>query len=39
MAKLRRDMYDWYYSDKMQIFDYTVDGAKGRLPSENESED
>jgi hypothetical protein len=34
MAKLRRDMFDWYYSDKIQIFDYNTDGSTGRLPSE-----
>lgn len=22
MAKLRRDMFDWYYSDKIEIYDY-----------------
>ncbi len=26
MAKLRRDMYPWYYSDKMEIYDYTPEG-------------
>lgn len=26
MAKLRRDMFDWYYSDKIKIFDYTKEG-------------
>ncbi len=24
MAKLRRDMFDWYYSDKIKILDYTL---------------
>ncbi|MBI1869859.1 MAG: hypothetical protein HYS07_01540 [Chlamydiae bacterium] len=26
MAKLRRDMFDWFYSDKIQIFDYDKAG-------------
>ncbi|MBI1883100.1 MAG: hypothetical protein HYS08_02710 [Chlamydiae bacterium] len=26
MAKLRRDMYDWFYSDKIQIFNYDKKG-------------
>jgi hypothetical protein len=34
MAKLRRDMFDWYYTDKIQVFDYNSDGSTGRLPSE-----
>ncbi len=34
MAKLRRDMFDWYYSDKIEIFDYNTDGSTGKLPSE-----
>ncbi len=25
-AKLRRDMFDWYYSDKIEIFDYDPKG-------------
>ena len=26
MAKLRRDMFDWYYSDKIEIYDYDKKG-------------
>ncbi len=26
MAKLRRDMFDWYYSDKIEIYDYDKAG-------------
>ena len=26
MAKLRRDMFDWYYGDKIEIFDYDING-------------
>jgi len=26
MAKLRRDMFDWFYSDKIEIFDYKIEG-------------
>lgn len=26
MAKLRRDMFDWYYSDSLEIYDYTPEG-------------
>ncbi|MBI3535375.1 MAG: hypothetical protein HY072_07825 [Deltaproteobacteria bacterium] len=26
MSKLRRDMYPWFYSDKMEIYDYTPEG-------------
>lgn len=26
MAKLRRNMFDWYYSDKVEIFDYVPEG-------------
>ena len=26
MAKLRRDMYDWFYTDKVAIFDYDKAG-------------
>lgn len=26
MAKLRRDMFDWYYSDKIEIINYNSDG-------------
>ena len=33
MAKLRRDMFDWYYSDKIEIFDYDKLGTKGRSPN------
>lgn len=34
MAKLRRDMFDWYYSDKLQIPGYTPEGEQGTLPSD-----
>lgn len=33
MAKLRRDMFDWYYKDKIQIYDYD---PKGRIEAENQ---
>jgi hypothetical protein len=33
MAKLRRDMFDWYYSDKIEIYDYDRQGLKGRDPA------
>lgn len=33
MAKLRRDMFDWYYSDKIEIYDYDKQGTKGRDPA------
>ena len=26
MAKLRRDMFDWFYSEKMEIYDYDKAG-------------
>ena len=26
MAKLRRDMYDWYYSDKITVEGYLPEG-------------
>ncbi len=26
MAKLRRDMFNWYYSDKIEIFNYSKEG-------------
>jgi hypothetical protein len=35
MSKLRRDMFDWYYSDKIQIYDYDKTGAKGRTHADN----
>lgn len=34
MAKLRRDMFDWYCTDKVEIFDYDKQGTKGRRPAE-----
>jgi hypothetical protein len=34
MAKLRRDMFDWYYSDKIEIFNYQKSGRE-----ETESQD
>jgi hypothetical protein len=30
MAKLRRDMFDWHYLGKMEIYDYEAKGTKGR---------
>ncbi|VAX35044.1 hypothetical protein MNBD_UNCLBAC01-185 [hydrothermal vent metagenome] len=30
MCKLRRDMFDWYYADKMEIYDYDKSGKLGR---------
>lgn len=33
MAKLRRDMFDWYYSDRVKILDYD---PKGRDEMENQ---
>jgi hypothetical protein len=35
MAKLRRDMFDWYYSDKIEIFNYQ---KTGRDEIENQDE-
>jgi len=32
-AKLRRDMFEWYYSDKIEIFGYDPKDG-GRAPSE-----
>jgi len=29
MAKLRRDMFEWYYSDKIEIDGYTREGREG----------
>ncbi len=34
MAKLRRDMFDWYYSDKIQILNYDKQGTQGRTPTD-----
>jgi hypothetical protein len=33
MAKLRRDMFDWYYSGTIEIHNYDKQGSKGRSPS------
>jgi hypothetical protein len=33
MAKLRRDMFEWYYSDKVEIIGYSPQGG-GKLPSD-----
>lgn len=35
MAKLRRDMFDWYYSDKVKIFDYKKEGRNEEENQEN----
>ncbi len=35
MAKLRRDMFDWYYSDKIEIYHYDTQGTQGRHPVED----
>ncbi len=29
MAKLRRDMFDWFYADKIRIYDYVPGGREG----------
>jgi hypothetical protein len=35
MAKLRRDMFDWFYSDQLQIIDYNKNGKPGTENQEN----
>jgi len=30
MAKLRRDMFEWYYSDKIEVYDYDKRGNTGK---------
>ena len=34
MAKLRRDMFDWYHTDKLKIDNYDKQGTHGRLPTD-----
>jgi len=35
MAKLRRDMYEWYYSDKIKIIGYDKKGRDETEDQEN----
>lgn len=35
MAKLRRDMFDWYYSDQIEIYDYS---PQGRIEAEDQEQ-
>ena len=32
-AKLRRDMFDWFYTDQIKVHGYTVTGENGKLPN------
>ncbi len=36
MAKLRRDMFEWYYSDRVEIYDYDKTGGSNNLQNQSE---